>query len=68
MATANELLLSACQSGIACLDRHDLLVVTAEALNGSEMAHNVLQNACANGFDCLNERELLVVIAQALND
>lgn len=67
MATANELMIDACVSGFACLDKRELLVVTAQSYSGGASAEALMESACANGFECLNKRELLVAIAQALN-
>lgn len=68
MADAASMLVDACASGMACLDRRELLVATAQALSGGSSAQTLLASACSNGFECLDNKQLLVVTAQSLND
>lgn len=64
MPTANEMLVDACASGLACLSKRQLLIVWAQAANPEGTANALLQNACAGGFNCLDKLRLLTVIAQ----
>lgn len=64
MASASEMLEAACASGIACLNKRQLLVAWAQAANPEGTANALLQNACEGGFNCLDKLRLLTVIAQ----
>lgn len=69
MATANDLLTDACDSGIACLTDRDLLIAIAQALADSlsMTATELLEAACTSGIACLDSRNLMVVIAEGTN-
>lgn len=69
MATATALLEDACDTGVACLQNRDLLVVIAQALAEQvEMtASELLEAACESGISCLTEREIFIAIAEGIN-
>lgn len=69
MATATALLEDACDTGVACLQNRDLLVVIAQALVESldMTATELLQAACTSGMACLQERDILIAIAEGIN-
>jgi hypothetical protein len=66
--SADEILVSACASGVVELGSTQLLLISASAANANgSSAEEILEAACDSGLDDVSQRELLVIIAQLLN-
>lgn len=67
MASAQELLQEACDSGIACLEPGQLLQVYAQGLASTlgMNAQELISASCTSGIDCLEGDQLLKAIAEA---